>query len=329
MPAPTGLLFVDSFDHYTDLAGMQRKWTGAALRGFTTGRSGSGQALQIGATQGLPFLTFGWTYPTITVGVAYMTNSFNNSIIRLNCDGKSTGLEQWGDGRLFFLSNFVQTPPFDGFVMNLNTWYYFELKVTVTTNLFTYEVRVNNSTIASGTLAAATNALGTVGIQYIGAPGGGSFCTVDDLYVTDGDFLGDANWVCIYPDAPGDATTWTPNPAVANWINVSEHSPDDFTSYNQADAVANQDLYNMDDLGGTFKVVGAHALNCATKIAAGVASFKGSVKTNGGLVQESEFFPSFGSWQYQRVGYEINPVTGVAWTSADIDAIQRGALRIT
>ncbi len=86
----------------------------------------------------------------------------------------------------------------------------------------------------------------------------------------------------------------------------------------------------MDDLGGTFKIVGVHALNCATKIAAGVASMNGSVKTNATLVQDpDEFFPSFGSWIYQRKGYELNPVTGLAWTSAEINAIQRGALRIS
>ncbi len=227
------------------------------------------------------------------------------------------------------INNSGVTAPFDGFVMNLNTWYYVEFKLTVASGIYTYEVRINNSTIASGSVAAATNApFGAQNIR-LGGPGGGNFATVDDFYVTDGEFLGDANWVCIYSNAPGDATAWTPNPAVANWINTSEHSPDDFTSYNQADATTDQDLYNMDDVGTGFTIVGAHALNCMTKSAAGVASIKGSVKTNATLVQEPEFFPSFGSWIYQRYAYRLNPATGVPWTTADINAIQRGALRIT
>lgn len=328
MAAPTGLLFVDSFDHYNSLALMNRKWTipgGAAL---VVGRNGSGQALQCGATFGNPLLTFGWDYNPLTLGVAYRTENFSNQIFQLGASGKTVGLTHVGDGRLCLTVNFSSTAPFPGFVMNLNTWYYFEFKITISTGLFTYEVRVNNSTIATGSLAAATNAL-AMQTARVGGPGGGNVCTVDDFYVTDGDFLGDASWRCIYSNAPGDTTDWTPNPAVANWINTSEHSPDDFTSYNQADVVANQDLYNMDDLGGSFTIVGAHALNCASKIAAGVASLESSIKTNTTLVQEPEFFPSFGSWQYQRKGYIINPVTGIAWTSADIDAIQRGALRIT
>lgn len=329
MAAPTGLLFVDSFDHYTTVDQMQRKWTIAKGVGFVTGRSGLRQAFQCGAAQGVPSLTYGWKYPTIYAGVAYQTQNFSNAIISGVAQGKTVSLNHVGDGRLQFSVNFTSTGPFAGFVMNLNTWYYFELKVTVTTGLYTYEVRVNNSTIASGAFAAATNApLGFDTIQ-LGGPGGGFVCTVDDFYITDNGFLGDASWGVIYSNAPGDATDWTPNPVVANWINTSEHSPDDFTSYNQADVVANQDLYNMDDLGGSFTIVGIHALNCATKIAAGVASMKGSIKTNATLVQEDEFFPSFGSWLYQRKGYKINPVTGLAWTSADINAIQRGALRIT
>lgn len=329
MAAPTGLLFVDSFDHYNSLTLMQRKWTVATGKALTTGRSGSGQALECGATFGNPYLTYGWKYTTICVGVAYKTNNFSNNIFQMSAQGKTVFLGHVGDGRLNFGVNFTATAPFDGFVMNLNTWYYFELKVTITTGTYTYEVRVNNSVIATGAFAAATNTpLGFDTIQ-LGGPGGGNWCTVDDFYVTDGTFLGGASWAVIYSNAPGDATDWTPNPAVANWNNTKEHSPDDFTSYNQANVVANQDLYNMDDLGGSFTIVGAHALNCATKIAAGVASFKSSIKTNASLVQEDEFFPSFGSWQYQRKGYIINPVTGIAWTSADIDAIQRGALRIT
>jgi hypothetical protein len=75
--------------------------------------------------------------------------------------------------------------------------------------------------------------------------------------------------------------------------------------------------------------VGAHALNSASKSAAGVSSLEGSIKTNATLVQEAEFFPSYASWIYQRTGYRKNPVTGLDWTAADINAIQRGALRIS
>ncbi len=333
MPAPTGLIFVDSFDHYNSLPLMQRKWTVAAMHALVTGRSGSGQALEYGATYGTPQLTFGWNYPTITYGVAYKTTSFSNAVFY----GNGLGLSSWsllhvGDGRLALDIHFhSNSGPFPGFVMSLNTWYYIEMKVTITSNLYTYELRVNNSVIATGALASTTfgtSPLGTQSISFLG-PGGGLLAYIDDLYVTDGDFLGDANWGVIYPNAPGDAADFTPHPAVANWNNTKEHSPDDFTSYNQADTIGNQDLYNMDDLGGSFKIVGIHALNCATKIAAGVASFDSSIKTNSTLVQEPEWFPSFGSWQYQRKGYEVNPVTGVAWTAAEINAIQRGALRIT
>ncbi len=340
MSAPTGLIFVDSFDHYNTLSEMQRKWTitaglvppGAPSSNFTTGRSGSGQAMLIGATYGLPLITFGWNFPTICPGVAYTCQALSNSIV----EGSGIGLTRWrlahvGDGRVMFLVGGDSTGPINGFVMALNTWYFFEISVNITANLYTYEIKANNATIASGTLVASTVGASVLGTQSLsfGGPSGGLLCAIDDLQVTDGEFLGDTNWGVIYPNAPGDATDWTPNPAVANWINTSEHAPDDFTSYNQADVVANQDLYNMDDLGGTFRIVGIQALNCVTKSASGVSSIKGTIKTNGSLNQEPEFFPSFSSWLYQRTGYRKNPITGLDFTSAEINAIQRGALRIT
>lgn len=329
MAAPTGLLFVDSFDHYNSLSLMNRKWTIPGGQALVTGRSGSGQALQTGASFGTPQLTFGYTYNPIVIGVAYNTQSFSNNVLGGTAQGRDFGLVHVGDGRLNFTVVFTSTAPFDGFVMSLNTWYYVELSLTITSGAYAYIVRVNNSVIASGTLSTTTaTPLGIQAVKFVG-PGGGQSCLLDDLYVTDGAFLGDANWVPIYPNAAGDSTQWAPTPAVANWVNTSEHSPDDFTSYNQANAVSNQDLYNMDNIGTGFKIVGAHALNCATKSAAGVASMEGSIKTNSTLSQEPEFFPSFGSWIYQRKGYEINPITGLAWTVADINAIQRGALRVS
>jgi len=264
--------------------------------------------------------------------MAYKTQGLGNSIIQ----GNTIGLSSWqlahvGDGRVQFNAPHAGSGPFDGFVMALNTWYFFEIRVAMTPNLYTYEARVNNSVLGTGALASSTAGAVGLGTQSFvpGGPGGGLTCTIDDVQITDGEFLGDTNWGVIYPNAPGDAAAWTPNPAVANWINTSEHSPDDFTSYNQANAVANQDLYNMDDLGGNFRIVGAHALNCVTKSASGVSSIKGSIKTNGSLNQETEFFPSWASWLYQRTGYRKNPITGLDFTAAEINAIQRGALRIT
>ena len=338
MAAPTGLLFVDSFDHYTGVPHMQRKWGSLGTGpGFVTGRSGSGQAIELSATSGTN-ICLGYEYRTLAAGFATKTNSFGGQWITFsNVGTNGFALNGYGDGRLFV--NFPFSPgsggnsgPFPGFVYNLNTWYYVEVQVTFnwtgTQMQGIYVVRINDVVIASGTIQFPWGAqilMADVGLE---GPGGGARQQFDDFYITDGELLGDYNWVCIYPNAAGDATDWTPSPAVANYLNVQEHDPDDFTTYNEAGVIGNQDLYNMDDVG-TPLIIGAQALNCSTKIAAGVASFKGSIKTNATLVQESEFNPSFGSWIYQRKPYRKNPVTGVDWTAADINAIQRGALRIS
>lgn len=336
MSAPTGLLFVDSFDHYNTLSQMQRKWTALGTGGaFATGRSGSGQCYQCTAT-GSPELTLGYEYATLASGFAYQTTAFANDLvnfrnIRQGFNGFS--LSHVGDGRLFVQFPFTGVQSIiSGFTMSLNTWYYVELQCALN---FTgsqiqgnYIVRINNVVIASGTLSFNFGSALNFAQLVWGAPGGANNCSFDDLYITDGELLGDYNWICIYPNAVGDSAQWMPSPSQANYLNVQEHAPDDFSTYNEAGAIGNQDLYNLDNVG-SVTIIGIHALNCATKIAAGVASMESSIKTNTTLVQEPEFFPSFGSWLYQRQAYRKNPVTGLDWTAADINAIQRGALRIS
>lgn len=331
MAAPTGLLFVDSFDHYNTQAQQQRKWNQTKVAVvFDTGRSGSGQSIKIGAaTAGAQAKTLeGFEYLTMAAGVAYKTQAFANSILYFfDIAGHTWSLSHVGSGILKFSQFGGPSVTLTGFSMNLNTWYFIEVYFSIAGANCTYNIRINNVSIGSGTLAGWTS----TGAILVGldAPGGGNVAWYDDLYATDGELFGDTAWGVIYPNAPGDASDWTPNPAVANWNNTKEHAPDDLTSVVDATTVGNQDLYNMDDLGGTFVIKGIQALNCGIKSAAGIASYKGSLKTNATLYQEAEHGPSFGGWIYQRTPLRKNPVTGVDWTSAEIDAIQRGALRVT
>lgn len=339
MSAPTDLLFVDSFQHYASTAHMQRKWNqldpGAILQAGVG--PGGTQAFAGSAHKTLE----GWDYATLTVGVRYKTNAFGGYIVQMN-NGVPSGidcrLDMLGDGRIrASIHGAVDDTPVAGFAALLNTYYFFEVKFTLSTPsagnvTLTWEVRVNNVSLGTGAISTAySSGLPRTFSQIgIGNPGGGDLASKCDLQVTDGEFLGDTSWGVIYPNAPGANSAWTTSPTQANWINTSEHDPDDFTTYNQADIVGNRDLYNMDDLSGlSFRIVGIQALNCSTKSASGVASFDGAIRTNATNVDEAEFGPSFGSWIYERKPYRNNPVTAVAFTPAEINAIQRGAVRIT
>lgn len=341
MPAPTGLLFVDSFDHYgTPPAQMQLKYTGApSTPTFITGRSGARQAINLSNASGGLSLTFGYEYPTLCQGIGYMTNAFSNGIFvvgnaRSNGFGAQNGLYHLGDGRLQMVFNGNTQPPIAGLVIQQNTWYFVELYLSLTQgppSTASYVVRINNRTVESATVTVSQGGFTfyTLASVTLGIPGQGLNNFYDDWYITDGEMLGDTAWVPIYPNAVGDSSDWTPTPAVANWNNTKEHAPDFLTSYNEAAAAANQDLYNMDDLGGGFRIMGAHALNAVSKNAAGVATLSSSIKTNATLIQEPVMNPSFGGWTYDRTGYRKNPVTGLDWTAAEINAIQRGVLRVS
>lgn len=335
MAAPTGLLFTESFDHFNTVPEMQGKWTSLGTGGaFVPGRSGAGQAYEVSSTSS-PALCLGYEYLTLAVGFGIKTNSFGSAWVTVtNVGTNGFELAGYGDGRLRvdFPFTAADSGPLPGFVFALNTWYYCELLITFnwtgTQMQGIYTVLINGSIIATGTIQFPWGAQIRIADVSFGGPGGGGRAQYDDIYITDGEALGDYNWICIFPNAAGDSSQWTPHPTQANYLNVQEHNPDEFATYNQGDGVGDQDLYNMDNVGNV-SIIGIQALNRHTKIAAGVTSFKSSIKTNATLIQEGEIQPSFGSWLYQRQPYRKNPVTGLDWTTADINAIQRGALRIS
>lgn len=325
--AASALIFCDSFDHYANITLMQRKWTQVPGGGaIVAGRNGNG--FQGGATSS-PSLTFGPTFTKLCCGTAYNTQSFSNWISVFNdiVSGGLVGLHHVGDGRVFVASNFGNQSPFSTFTMLQNQWYYFELQVTSSPPNVLYEVRANGGTILSGSfLGGALNFNQLLMIL----PGGGLTAIIDDLYVTDGEFLGDVNIACLYPNAAGDNSAWTPFVAGANYLQVKEHSPDDFTTYNSSSAINQQDLYNLDNITGFFGTIkGAQALWCVARSAAGVGSVKGALKSGTTTIFDSEYFPSDVSWLYERAPYRTSPFTTLDWTVPEINALQQGIKRIT
>jgi hypothetical protein len=101
--------------------------------------------------------------------------------------------------------------PLSTWVMNVNQWYYLEMQAAITTGLLTVSARVNGVEILAWTWAHG-NWTGKkfAAISNI-PPGGGSTAVFDDLYVTDDEYLGDVRIGVLYPNAPGDATAWTPS----------------------------------------------------------------------------------------------------------------------
>lgn len=219
-----------------------------------------------------------------------------------------------------------------------NTWFYLEVGFkTDGTDTF-LEVRINTETVISLEDTVIANisvtypgvyAVDAVGFARAFDSGGGQ--RIDDIYFCDATgavnntYLGNVRVQAIVPDAPGDLTEWTSfNGTMPNWQAASNPNMDD-TQYvfNLMANVGNRDLYSLEPLVNTPNIHGVTVKGAYRQDSGGQAFVKNILKTGGSIV-EGEAQPTMGSYYFIKDIFEINPISGVGWTYADINTLQIG-----
>jgi hypothetical protein len=310
------LIFCDSFEHYSG-SQMARKWTTSLPTFGSIGggaRTGS-QCLSVDGIGAQKTVIGGsgvsGCYPTITGGCAYQTQSFANAIITFNYvipgfgNTSQVALQHNGDGRVYTLPNNHTTPAngaLSTFVMLTNTWYYCEFKVSISGSVMTCEARINEAVVLSDsfTLTGSPTAPGWTSFS-VGGPGGGNHCLIDDVYLTDGEYLGDVRVYALFPASDGDITQWVPSGGGSHYTMVKEHpAADDSTTIVSCDSssVGNIDRYYLDTISGfSGTIKGTQACWLIEKSDAGDASVEGEYKSGGGtVIDTAAYHPSFTSW---------------------------------
>ncbi|MGD1119259.1 MAG: hypothetical protein ABR886_07200 [Dehalococcoidales bacterium] len=146
-----------------------------------------------------------------------------------------------------------------------------------------------------------------------------------NLKISDLSFSSDLT-MALFPDAPGDSTQLYhrgASPASTNWESVNNSTGNDtsrFVYNNTGDYL--MDLYNFEDstvTGGSIKSVTLYV----SVIKNGDGGFYYELKTKGSTIESGVVYPPLYQTTYSRV-YQINPVTGIAWTWNDINDLQTG-----
>jgi hypothetical protein len=140
-------------------------------------------------------------------------------------------------------------------------------------------------------------------------------------------FPADQRAVCLRALADG-SVAWTPNGAATNADCINEANPDSDTTYNSSAVPGDQDLFTVTPpaLTGTINLLGATVIS--RKDDASPVFISPSIRTNGTTVQGTSIGQG-ASYQGNTTPWQINPVTGVPFTPAEIDAIQFGYLNAT
>lgn len=233
------------------------------------------------------------------------------------------------DGHIYLKYRGGDTAPFTGVALAVDTYYHIQIKIVVHATLGSIEVKLDGDTIITVTNADTRpgGSLTTVD-RIVCRQGSLSAVWVDDVIVDDADFPGDLRVVGLVPTADGNYTAWTPSIGTDHYATIDEKPPSD-TDYNEVTTAAQRDSYGTSDLA----IVGA-----AEIVAAQIVGFAHEAVATGNTL---DFFYRIGGVDYddgvaeilsismqpvRGAIHEVSPATGVAWTEAEINALEIGVL---
>lgn len=215
--------------------------------------------------------------------------------------------------------------------IQINTWYYVEVKVYTHGSIGTVTIRVDTiqklALTSQNTKAGSNNYSDAFRIK----DEWGQYLRIDDLYCLDNsgaapqnDFLGVKQVITVFPDAAGDDADWTPS-AGSNYACVDETALDDNGTYVQSATAGQQDLYNYQNLPGAAMISGILGIQINTDVKRTQSTSytlyqiaKRTSQSDGtGLTIANDSF---------LTKYRIMPLDteGAAWTETNINATQFG-----
>jgi hypothetical protein len=259
------------------------------------------------------------------------------------------GLEWNSDGTLDFQLGTSGSLDTSTFAFATNTEYYVEFKIVIGDGTNgSLEMRVADLTsdedavpttewtVANVDTRNSTHANETSWnrVHFLSNPTSGNF-VFDDIYVCDGsgtknnDFLGNLSVDSIDPNGAGFSSQLTPS-AGSNFQNVDDaddDGSDDDTTYNTADANGEIDLYAMSPLVATGNPVGVQVQALTRGTQGDPRKFRILVRQGGTTEEGSDFTCLNDTYTSRFRVIEVNPSTGLAWTSAEVDLMECGIKR--
>ncbi|MHC4310878.1 MAG: hypothetical protein ACYSW3_00220 [Planctomycetota bacterium] len=213
------------------------------------------------------------------------------------------------------------------------TYYYLEVKVRVHNTLGSYEVKLNGSTILSGsgvdTQYQSNDDLNAVWVYTGNHTGNGMW--IGDVYILDTsgndniDFLGDIRVDTLMPNGVGNKSQWTPS-AGDNYACVDESTPNDDTDYVETDVLNEIDTYAFGNLSALATAVKAVALNfVGKKTDSGVLRVSPVMRgSSADYVLDSSGLALGSTYSHKQMVWQENPVDSSAFAEADVNSGEFG-----
>lgn len=339
------LLFVESFEHET-AAGIANKWSTSASMATpstTNGRNGKGLNLSNSANA-VKQCAPSDEHATMIVGMAiripsYRGDSFG-AIITFASDDRQTNHITFcfdATGKIV-----IKLGAYNGTVLAtsaasvtaLNTWHFYEFKVTLADSGGLAECRVDGVTTPVVTFTGDTKNGGTKtvldSVIFNISNNIMTNTSIDDLYWLNAAgsvntaYLGDVQVECLFPTADGANTGLTPNSGSAHFSRVNE-TTEDTTTYVASSTLNNLDTNVMGDLAtAAGTVYGVQVTNYAQKDITGARNIAPVIRQGGTNYAGSDKAVGVG-FQFLSQVWEQDPNTSAAWTVAGVNSAEIGA----
>lgn len=243
-----------------------------------------------------------------------------------------------GDGTLELLRNSSSvTGGNSTLTINVNTWYYIEVKVTIANSIGanTCQVRVNgveyinvttgqdmqNTANATANGFKFRNNRGSVNVYF------------DDLYIFDSltannnDFAGDSAVDTHLANGNGTTSDFSGSDgnSVNNFELVDEPDTDDDVTYVESATPGDIDLFDFEDFSLTPQAIDAVQINMvARKDNVGGRTIRSITRPVAANFNGDTKSLSSGSYSNEIQIYDLNPATSLAWTEATFNATEFG-----
>lgn len=333
------LLFMDGFDHITDI---RDKWDTVGsfdVPDFVAGRFG-GLALRKQFQNAQGFITKSLGAQTeVFVGFALL-----NPAINPIDDQHMRFLDAGGTVRATFtvtnpgevkLSAGGQTATSATATIKVSQWQYIELNYHPNNTGGTFECRVDEIVVATITGDTTTGADNDVeSIQITSNVTNSARTLFDDLYVlntigaSNTAYLGDVRVSTLRPKANGTTNNFTPGTAIPNFAATNETQMDSDITFVEAGQLGAKEDYDNDnfvDLGvapGT--IFGVQTTNATKKTDAGTLKFKNQMVIAGTRFSGAEETAGSGNYFCTTFIRDTDPSDDATWTEAKVAAVGSG-----
>lgn len=273
-----------------------------------------------------PFKTDRLPAPATSIICAELRDAGSAQVrVILSSDG-TLGIQR-GDGAALIAA----VPDFS---MSINTFYHFEIGLSIHGSTAFVKFWVNEaeklnltnqntqgvagSTIITEIVACCANVQSQVSVTTF---------RFDDIIVRNDQHIGDCHYREILPTGTGSVDDGVPTGAASSREAVDDTAPDGDATKTALENVGDKFLLTYPPIPTDVEVVAVIPTIYAQKSDAGPGTFKVAFKIDGSDYLGAEQSPSAGSYAHFPDPQMVSPDTGIAWTPAEVNALEMGAER--